>query len=93
MPVDILKVDRSFVAGLNGSGQGRELLRAILGVADALSLAVVAEGVEERRQMAALEAMGCEMAQGFLLGKPQLPEGIELLLGREAQPQAASPAR
>ena len=48
MPVDILKIDRSFVAALGDGGQSRELLEAILGVGQALSLEIVAEGVETR---------------------------------------------
>ena len=80
MPVDILKIDRSFVAALNDGGQGRELLQAILGVGEALSLAVVAEGIEERGQMATLEELGCEMAQGFLMGRPGPAESIGGLL-------------
>jgi diguanylate cyclase (GGDEF)-like protein len=81
MPADILKIDRSFIAALNDGGQSRELLQAILGVGEALSLSVIAEGIEERDQLATLEAMGCEMAQGFLLGKPDTAEVIEALLG------------
>ena len=48
LPVDILKVDRSFVAALSEGGKSRELLKAILGVGEALSLAVVAEGIEAK---------------------------------------------
>jgi diguanylate cyclase (GGDEF)-like protein len=81
MPVDILKIDRSFVAALGDGGHGRELLRAILGVGEALSLSVVAEGIEERDQMATLEEMGCEMAQGFLMGRPDSAESIGRMLG------------
>jgi len=92
MPVDILKIDRSFVAALNDGGQSRELLHAILGVGEALSLSVVAEGIEEHSQMATLEEMGCEMAQGFLMGKPGPAENIGGLLGR-GRPTADSPAR
>jgi diguanylate cyclase (GGDEF)-like protein len=78
MPVDILKIDRSFVAALDdGRHQGRELLQAILGVGQSLSLAVVAEGIEQHTQLAALEEMGCQMAQGFLLGIPSPAEVIE----------------
>jgi diguanylate cyclase (GGDEF)-like protein len=81
IPVDILKIDRSFVAALNDGGQSRELLAAILGVGQALSLAVVAEGIEEQGQLGTLEEMGCQMAQGFLMGKPGPAEAIEGLLG------------
>jgi diguanylate cyclase (GGDEF)-like protein len=77
MPVDILKIDSSFVAALADAGQGRELLEAILGVGQALSLAVVAEGVETQTQLIALEEMGCEQAQGYLLGRPCAAEVVE----------------
>ncbi len=79
MPVDILKIDRSFVAALEGGGEGRALLEAIVGVGRALSLSVVAEGIEEPEQLMALQEMGCEMAQGFLLGKPSAAHSIEAL--------------
>jgi diguanylate cyclase (GGDEF)-like protein len=94
MPVDILKIDRSFVAALSDGGQSRELLQAILGVGEALSLTVVAEGIEERNQMATLEEMGCEMAQGFLMGRPATAATIERMLEpRATRPAAGSPAR
>ncbi len=80
MPVDVLKVDRSFVAALNDGGQSRELLAAILGVGQSLSLSVVAEGIEEYDQQITLEEMGCEMAQGFLLGYPGPAREIEAML-------------
>jgi diguanylate cyclase (GGDEF)-like protein len=82
MPVDILKIDRSFVAALGDGGQSRELLAAILGVGQSLSLSVVAEGIEEDEQRITLEAMGCEMAQGFLLGHPGPAHEIEALMGQ-----------
>jgi diguanylate cyclase (GGDEF)-like protein len=84
MPVDILKIDRSFVAALHDGAQSRELLQAIVGVGQALSLAVVAEGIEDRSQMATLEDMGCELAQGFLMGKPSPPEMLEKMLGSQS---------
>ena len=81
LPVDILKIDRSFIAALDNGGWSRELLRAsellhaILGVSQALSLSVVAEGIEEENQLSRLGAMGCEMGQGFFLGRPSLARG------------------
>jgi EAL domain-containing protein (putative c-di-GMP-specific phosphodiesterase class I) len=95
MPVDILKIDRSFVAALDDNGQGRELLEAVLGVGHALSLTVIAEGVETPSQMQALLEMGCAAAQGFLMARPCAAEVLEDLLlppvrgGSEA---AGSPA-
>jgi diguanylate cyclase (GGDEF)-like protein len=88
VPVDILKIDQSFVAALNDGGQSRELLAAILGVGQALSLAVVAEGIETQGQLTTLEEMGCEMAQGFLLAKPGPAEVIEDLLDPRAARRA-----
>ncbi len=82
MPVDILKMDRTFVEALNEGGQARELLEAILGVGQSLSLIVVAEGVEHDSQRVALLAMGCELAQGELLGAPARAEEIATMLGR-----------
>jgi diguanylate cyclase (GGDEF)-like protein/PAS domain S-box-containing protein len=90
LPVDILKVDKSFVAALNEGDKSRDLLQAILGVGQALSLAVVAEGIEAQSQMTALQEMGCEMAQGFLVGKPSPAEVAESLLGGEATPHHPS---
>ncbi|HTQ69112.1 MAG TPA: bifunctional diguanylate cyclase/phosphodiesterase, partial [Solirubrobacteraceae bacterium] len=86
LPVDILKIDRSFIAALNNGGWSRELLRAsellhaILGVSQALSLSVVAEGIEEQNQLSRLGAMGCEMGQGFFLGRPSSAHDIGELL-------------
>jgi len=77
MPVDILKIDSSFIAALANAGQGRELLEAILGVGHALSLTVIAEGVETQTQLIALEEMGCEQAQGHLLGRPCAADVVE----------------
>jgi diguanylate cyclase (GGDEF)-like protein len=76
LPVDILKIDRSFVAALNGGGRSHQLLHAILGVGQALSLTVVAEGIEEQGQLTALTAMGCQMGQGYLMARPCPPEAI-----------------
>jgi diguanylate cyclase (GGDEF)-like protein len=84
MPVDILKIDRSFVATVSGEAQGREVLEAILGVGRALSLSVVAEGIEDHGQLRALEEMGCQMAQGFLLGHPRRAADIRALPGHPA---------
>jgi diguanylate cyclase (GGDEF)-like protein len=85
MPVDILKIDRSFVTALGQQDQGRELLEAIVGVGHALSLDIVAEGVETERQLATLQEMGCRWAQGSLIGRPGAAEVVEPLF---AGPQA-----
>ncbi|MCW3068192.1 MAG: hypothetical protein JWL67_817 [Solirubrobacterales bacterium] len=90
MPVDVLKIDRSFIAALNDGGQSRELLEAILGVAQALSLSVIAEGIETPGQMAIIEAVGCEMAQGFLIGRPSPAEVLVTLRWPTLAPAASA---
>jgi EAL domain-containing protein (putative c-di-GMP-specific phosphodiesterase class I) len=93
MPVDILKIDRTFVDALKDGGQSRELLEAILGVGQSLSLTIVAEGVEDASQKALLERLGCQLAQGTLLGRPTHPEEVAAMLAPTnhslfARPQA-----
>ena len=91
MPVDVLKVDRSFIAALADGGHSRDLLEAIMGVGQALSLRIVAEGIEVQSQMATLEELGCEMAQGFLMARPSSPEAIgEFLAPHGLAPTAGS---
>jgi diguanylate cyclase (GGDEF)-like protein len=91
MPVDILKIDRTFVEALNDGGPARELLEAILGVGQSLSLIVVAEGVEQATQRAALQAMGCVLAQGDFLSRPVCPEAIPELLATRGRRLLAHP--
>jgi diguanylate cyclase (GGDEF)-like protein len=90
LPVDILKIDRSFVSALGDGPQSRELLAAILGVGQSLSLGVVAEGIEVVDQRATLEEMGCQMAQGFLLGHPGPAHEIEALFEHGASGRTLS---
>ena len=70
LPIDRLKVDRSFVSGLGESGQDVTIISAVVDLAHKLGLRVVAEGVETEAELRAIGAMGCDEAQGFLLGRP-----------------------
>jgi EAL domain-containing protein (putative c-di-GMP-specific phosphodiesterase class I) len=70
MPVDILKIDQSFVQSCAGDARGRELLEAIFGIGRSLSLETIAEGVEQPAQLELVRDMGCDLVQGFLLGRP-----------------------
>jgi len=70
LPVDLLKIDRSFVAQISASRQSLELVRAMLTVCRALGLQAVAEGVETQEQHALLVAQGCDYAQGYLYSRP-----------------------
>jgi diguanylate cyclase (GGDEF)-like protein len=92
MPVDILKIDQSFVAALADDDQGHGLLEAVVGVGRALSLTVIAEGVEHESQLNVLRGMGCELAQGFLLGEPSTAEQLLRSLAPSAPAPLASRA-
>ncbi|HKD53704.1 MAG TPA: EAL domain-containing protein [Steroidobacteraceae bacterium] len=65
-PIDILKIDRSFISRLTNSDNGPELARAVITLGDTLGLDTVAEGIEVEQQVAALLALGCVAGQGFL---------------------------
>jgi diguanylate cyclase (GGDEF)-like protein/PAS domain S-box-containing protein len=70
LPFDTLKIDRSFVVQLCGRESNMEFVDSILGMARALGMEVVAEGVEEPGQVEALKKMGCGFAQGYFFGRP-----------------------
>jgi EAL domain-containing protein (putative c-di-GMP-specific phosphodiesterase class I) len=70
LPVDELKIDASFVAGLGFDRARTAIVRAIVGLGHALGIMIVAEGVEDASQAFALRALGCEFAQGFHFGRP-----------------------
>ncbi len=82
LPVDLLKVDRSFLAELEQEGSSR-VVAAVVGLGQALGLAVVAEGVETVEQQAELARLGCPMAQGYLFSRPLTPAALEALVDRE----------
>jgi diguanylate cyclase (GGDEF)-like protein/PAS domain S-box-containing protein len=69
-PFDRIKIDRKFVAGLTASSQAAPIIRAIIGLANGLSVPVTAEGVETEEQFKTLIEEGCREAQGFLIGRP-----------------------
>jgi diguanylate cyclase (GGDEF)-like protein len=75
-PVDLLKIDRSFIDGLGTDPEDGAIVLAIVSLAQALRLAVVAEGVEHFHQLEALHHLGCDAVQGFLLGRPAAADGL-----------------
>ncbi len=81
-PVDVLKIDRSFIAAASTSRHGAMIVRATLALGKSLGLGVIAEGVEQPGQLDLLRAEGCEVVQGFLTGRPQPVEEFEALLAR-----------
>ncbi|MBT4040402.1 MAG: EAL domain-containing protein, partial [Rhodospirillales bacterium] len=80
LPLDNLKVDRSFVMHLPEDRDAATLVRTIVTMAQQLGLAVIAEGIETASQEAFLSALGCEMGQGYLFGKPMEPSDFEDLV-------------
>jgi PAS domain S-box-containing protein len=69
-PVDVLKIDRSFVRGIENDAESREIARLIVTLAHHIDLKVIAEGIETRGQQAYLEQFGCEFGQGYLYSQP-----------------------
>jgi diguanylate cyclase (GGDEF)-like protein len=90
LTVDTLKIDRSFVEGVDTSESYKTVVEHIIGMAHTLGMKVVAEGVETESQHRVLRALGCDQIQGFLLGRPQKKESMEsLLLRQKAEHDAA----
>jgi diguanylate cyclase (GGDEF)-like protein/PAS domain S-box-containing protein len=83
-PLDVLKIDRSFVAGLGTDEEDSAIVAAVIGMARTLGLAVVAEGVENREQVGRLLDLGCDRAQGFLFAPPIPAHRIEPMMTTRA---------
>ncbi|MFI5910896.1 putative bifunctional diguanylate cyclase/phosphodiesterase [Dactylosporangium sp. NPDC051541] len=84
-PVDVLKVDKSFVDNVTDAGERSVIAEALIGIADGLRLRAVAEGVETEEQAAALRRLGYQYAQGYHYGRP-VPAAELTTLRRAAQP-------
>jgi diguanylate cyclase (GGDEF)-like protein/PAS domain S-box-containing protein len=80
MPADVLKIDRSFVAGMAANSPDSALVAAAIAMGRALDMEVVAEGIETTEQVADLRELGCRLGQGFLFATPLPPEEIDTLL-------------
>ena len=84
LPVDELKIDRSFVATLGVDGPSMAIVGSLVDMAHALGLRVVAEGVETPDQLAELKRLGCDAVQGYLLARPARPDVLQPLLAGTA---------
>jgi diguanylate cyclase (GGDEF)-like protein/PAS domain S-box-containing protein len=87
-PLDTLKIDRSFISGMGEDGEGMEIARTILPMANNLRLDVVAEGVETLQQVAMLKKLHCKYGQGFYFSRPLTAEGTTALLAGDLTWQA-----
>jgi diguanylate cyclase (GGDEF)-like protein len=84
-PVDILKIDRSFIAGIGESSEALAMVHALVQLGHALGLEILAEGIEDARQLDRLRAEGCESGQGFVFAKPMDAAAIDALFTRRAR--------
>jgi EAL domain-containing protein (putative c-di-GMP-specific phosphodiesterase class I) len=82
MPVDVLKVDRSFVASMTESEKHQAIVQTIITLAESLKLQVVAEGIETAEQLTMLRHMSCAMGQGFFFAQPCLAEQAEGIISK-----------
>jgi len=79
-PIDILKIDRSFVSKMNLEQQNLEIVKTIITLAQVLDLQIIAEGIETDEQHQTLKSLGVEFAQGYLFSKPLTPEQAEMII-------------
>jgi EAL domain-containing protein (putative c-di-GMP-specific phosphodiesterase class I) len=89
LPVDVLKIDRSFVDGLGEDPEDSAIVKAIVSLAHALNLTTVAEGVETTRQMDHLVDLGCHFAQGYHFARPAPASDMDQLIERHGSPTKA----
>ena len=80
LPIDTLKIDRSFVSGAGSEINDRAIVTAIAGLGHALGMTVTAEGIETAEQLEHARSMGCDHAQGYYLGRPLDPDVLPALL-------------
>lgn len=82
LPVDVLKIDRSYVSGITENDKDAALVSAMIALGQRLNLRIIAEGVETREQLTALQALSCDAFQGFLVSQPVPAETFAALLSK-----------
>jgi EAL domain-containing protein (putative c-di-GMP-specific phosphodiesterase class I) len=92
LPIDALKIDRSFVERMTRDGQGNEIVKAIFKLGQALSKDVYAEGIETGTQLVLLQELGCEYGQGYLLSRPLDAETVKPSMTGRLEPVVAPEA-
>jgi EAL domain-containing protein (putative c-di-GMP-specific phosphodiesterase class I) len=76
LPADILKIDKSFVAGLGEDVEDTAIMQMVIDLAHTFGMEVVAEGIESEEQVELLKGMGCDLAQGYHFAEPLPPEAV-----------------
>ncbi|MDX6400185.1 MAG: hypothetical protein QOF27_791, partial [Gaiellaceae bacterium] len=89
-PVDMIKVDRSFVQGIEHDAKDAAITANLVSLAHALGVLAIAEGIESDGQLTSLRELGCDLAQGFLFARPGPPDQIARLLAESTE---VSPTR
>jgi diguanylate cyclase (GGDEF)-like protein len=92
-PVDTIKIDKSFVAGIEGGTRNSAIVEALIGVASRLGMRIVAEGIETEGQARRLAAMGCRLGQGYHYAKPMPAEAVPTFVGSFSRATSASRLR
>lgn len=90
-PIDILKIDRSFVTGLDGNASSSALVRSIVDLSATLMIETVAEGIESPKQRDVLRDLGAEKGQGYLYARPMTAEDMHQKLVRGLEPEEPTP--
>ena len=85
MPIDVLKMDMKFVRNIEQSETDLLLVKLIIDIARYMNLEVVAEGVENNKQLSLLQDAGCNVVQGFYFSRPLPPEEFEKLIEKEIE--------
>jgi EAL domain-containing protein (putative c-di-GMP-specific phosphodiesterase class I) len=85
LPIDALKIDRSFINKLTVQGNNQEIITSIISLAKSLNFEVIAEGVETDHQLDQIKEMNCQFGQGFLIARPMPPAAIDAWIETERQ--------
>jgi len=93
LPIDTLKIDRTFIQGISDTGHDITLVSTIVSLAHALDMQAVAEGVETAQQLQALRQLGCDQGQGYLFARPMPAADVPAAAMRLAAPGAARAGR
>ena len=85
LPIDLVKIDRSFVSGVGAQDRDKELAAIIVQLVGVLNFQAIAEGIQEIEQVHDLQALGCALGQGYYFSRPVTADRIDVLLEAESR--------